>query len=271
MHASAQALALSALLLAAVFMMQPHTPPRLTTSLLESFLGALEEYNTDLDSLPSSSTTRSAVEVAPLPPAEPIQPLVRPTTIACTWKAAPGTNMAMPFLGSSRHPTLASAKAACEPDVSCGGVVFADSLPSGLQYETRAPPTAALPLAPFHSDSTVKIGCVGDQQKGSAPVQMTANTPSKTLPLEEQPAPANTWKQPQTYTETAWMKKANAAAEEYREPVETKVFKSPLPCNEHMYVATKTASGHLLIVSNSNSLSSHVTQRRRDLHLARRD
>ena len=40
------ALALSALLLAAVFMMQPHTPPRLTTSLLESFLGALEEYNT---------------------------------------------------------------------------------------------------------------------------------------------------------------------------------------------------------------------------------
>ena len=44
------ALALSALLLAAVFMMQPHTPPRLTTSLLESFLGALEEYNTDLDS-----------------------------------------------------------------------------------------------------------------------------------------------------------------------------------------------------------------------------
>ena len=235
------ALALSALLLAAVFMMQPHTPPRLTTSLLESFLGALEEYNTDLDSLPSSSTTRSAVEVAPLPPAEPIQPLVRPTTIACTWKAAPGTNMVMPFLGSSRHPTLASAKAACEPDVSCGGVVFADSLPSGLQYETRAPPTAAHPLAPFHSDSWVKIGCVGDQQKGSAPVQMTANTPSKTLPLEEQPAPANTWKQPQTYQETAWMKKANAAAEEYREPLETKVFKSPLPCNERMYVATNTA------------------------------
>jgi hypothetical protein len=151
------ALALSALLLAAVFMMQPSTPPRLTTSLLESFLGALEEYNTDLDSLPSSSTTRSAVEVAPLPPAEPIQPLVRPTTIACTWKVAPGTNMVMPFLGSSRHPTLASAKAACELDVSCGGVVFAHSLPSGL-HETRAPPTAAHPLAPFHSDSRAKIG-----------------------------------------------------------------------------------------------------------------
>ena len=160
------ALALSALLLAAVFMMQPHTPPRLTTSLLELFLGALEEYNTDLDSLPSSSTTRSAVKVAPLPPAEPIQPLVRPTTIACTWKAAPGTNMVLPFLGSSRHPTLASAKAACEPDVSCGGVVFADSLPSGLQYETRAPPTAAHPLAPFHSDSWVKIGCVGRPTEG---------------------------------------------------------------------------------------------------------
>jgi hypothetical protein len=141
--------------------------------------------------------------------------------------------MVMPFLGSSRHPMLASAKAACEPDVSCGGVVFADSLPSGLQYETRAPPTAAHPRAPFHSDSWVKIGCVGDQQKGSAPVQMTANTPSKTLPLEEQPAPAN--------TETAWMKKANAAAEAYREPLETKVFKSPLPCNERMYVATYTA------------------------------
>ena len=74
-------------------------------------------------------------------------------------------------------------------------------------------------------------------------MQMTANTPSKTLPLEEQPAPANTksWKQPQTYQETAWMKKANAAAEEYREPLETKVFKSPLPCNERMYVATNTA------------------------------
>ena len=57
------ALALSALLLAAVFMMQLYTPLRLTTSLLGSFLGALEEYNTDLDSLPSSSTTRSAVEV----------------------------------------------------------------------------------------------------------------------------------------------------------------------------------------------------------------
>ena len=52
------ALALSALLLAAVFMMQPYTPQLLTTSLLESFLGALEECNTDLDSLPSSSTTR---------------------------------------------------------------------------------------------------------------------------------------------------------------------------------------------------------------------
>ena len=59
-------------------------------------------------------------------------------------------------------------------------------------------------------------------------MQMTANTPSKTLPLEEQPAPANTWKQ----QETAWMKKANATAEEYREPLETKVFKLPLPCNE---------------------------------------
>jgi len=37
------------------------------------------------------------------------------------------------------------------------------------------------------------------------------------------------------------MKKANATAEEYREPLETKVFKSPLPCNERMYVATNTA------------------------------
>ena len=37
------------------------------------------------------------------------------------------------------------------------------------------------------------------------------------------------------------MKKANAAAKEYREPRETKVFKLPLPCNERMYVASNTA------------------------------
>ena len=252
------ALALSALLLAAVFMMQPYTPPRLTTSLLESFLGALEEYNTDLDSLPSSSTTRSAVEVAPLPPAEPIQPLVRPTTIACTWKAAPGTNMVMPFLGSSRHPTLASAKAACEPDVSCGGVVFADSLPSGLQYETRAPPTAAHPLAPFHSDSWVKIGCVGDQQKGSAPVQMTANTPSKTLPLEEQPAPANTWKQPQTYHRNGLDEESERCCRRVPRAARDQSLQIASPLQRaHVRRHQHRASGHLLIISNSNSLSSH--------------
>ena len=53
------------------------------------------------------------------------------------------------------------------------------------------------------------------------------------------------------------MKKANAAAEEYREPLETNVFKSPLPCNERMYVATNTAHQATYYLSLTHSLSSH--------------
>lgn len=97
------------------------------------------------------------LQQALLQPAEITEP-ARSVGI-CTWEASPRTNMVMSFLGSSRHPTLDSAFAACEPDASCGGVVFSESLPSGLQYETRAPPTAAHPLTSFQSDTWVKSGC----------------------------------------------------------------------------------------------------------------